>query len=81
MDRKKATELVKWALWIFSVIGVYAQGRVSKARVEERFDVRLEQLTTDVSEIKEDSKQTRSYALENKDNITRATAILEQLVD
>ena len=81
MDRKKITEWVKWFVWIFSLIGVYTEGRVSKAKVEERADIKLEQVARDIEELKEYTKDTRNYALTNKDNITRSTAILEHLVD
>jgi len=80
MDRKKITELVKWFLWLGSIIGVYTEGKVSKAKVVQRYEIQMEQQSDDIQEIKQDIKEIRGYAIENKDNITRTTAILEQLV-
>lgn len=77
MDRKKITEWVKWILWVFSLIGVYTEGRVSKAKVEQKYEIQMVQQAEDIQEIKQDVKEIRNYAITNTNNITKLTTIAE----
>jgi len=72
---KDQKELIKWVVWIFGLIGVFVQGQVSKAKMETELVVTVENMQEDIREIKEDGKETKEYALTNKDNITRLTAL------
>jgi len=60
-------------------VGMFVTWRVDKAKDRLRYDMTIDTLVEDVSEIKQDAKDTKNYVLENKDNITRLTTIAELL--
>ena len=74
---KDQKELIKWVVFVFTAVGIYAEGRVSKAKMQSEVVTKVEIIQEDVKEIKEDAKETREYTLENKDNITRVVTWID----